>query len=130
MATRSTRRFADTRTPETVARLYANENFPLPSVMALRGLGHDVVTTADAGQAGRGTPDAEVLRFATGEGRALLTLNRRHFIRLHQADTRHAGLIVCTYDPDFAALAQRIDVAIRGAEGLAGRLIRISRAAS
>lgn len=28
-----------------MARLYSNENFPLPVVVALRALGHDVVTT-------------------------------------------------------------------------------------
>jgi hypothetical protein len=36
-----------------VARLFADENFPLPVVEALRRLGHDVVTMADAGKAGK-----------------------------------------------------------------------------
>jgi hypothetical protein len=31
------------------ARLYSNENFPLPAVEALRQLGHDVLTTRDVG---------------------------------------------------------------------------------
>ncbi len=110
-----------------MAQLYANENFPFPSVEELRRLGHDVLTTTEAGQAGRGTPDPDVLRFATAQGRALITLNRRHFIRLHERDTRHAGLIVCTFDPDFSALAQRIDAALRKQAALAGQLIRISR---
>ena len=30
-----------------MARLYANENFPLPVVNELRRLGHDVLTTQD-----------------------------------------------------------------------------------
>ena len=29
-----------------IARLYANENFPLPVVFALRELGHDVLTSS------------------------------------------------------------------------------------
>jgi hypothetical protein len=66
-----------------VARLYSNENFPLPVVTALRSLGHDVLTTLEAGMSGQAVPDDEVLSFATTEGRALLTLNRRHFVRLH-----------------------------------------------
>ena len=50
-----------------MARLYSNENFPLPVVEALRRRGHDVLTTLEAGQANRGIPDDEVLRFATAE---------------------------------------------------------------
>lgn len=63
-----------------MARLYADENFPLPVVQALRRLGHDVLTSLDAGNAGRAVPDDEVLAFAVAGGRAVLTLNRRHFV--------------------------------------------------
>jgi Domain of unknown function (DUF5615) len=59
-----------------MARLYANENFPLPVVEELRQLGYDVLTTSESGKAGVAIPDAEVLAFAVAEGRALLTLNR------------------------------------------------------
>jgi hypothetical protein len=34
-----------------VAALYADENFPLEVVEALRRLGHDVLTALEAGQA-------------------------------------------------------------------------------
>jgi uncharacterized protein DUF5615 len=44
--------------------LYANENFPLPTVEALRQLGHDVQTSQDAGRANRKIPDEEVLEYA------------------------------------------------------------------
>ena len=67
-----------------MARLYANENFPLPVVEALRRLGHDVLTIEDSGKGGQRLPDEEVLDYAIGETRALLTLNRKHFIRLHE----------------------------------------------
>jgi len=49
-----------------VARLFADENFPLPVVEALRRLGHDVVAMADVGKAGRSLTDEAVLVFAAG----------------------------------------------------------------
>jgi hypothetical protein len=36
-----------------MARLYANENFPLPAVEELRCLGHEVLTSSESGNAGR-----------------------------------------------------------------------------
>ena len=40
-----------------MARLYANENFPLPVVEHLRELGHDVLTTTEAGRHDQALPD-------------------------------------------------------------------------
>lgn len=91
-----------------MARLYSNENFPRQAVEALRLWGHDVLTVLEAGHAEQAISDAEVLAFATRENRLVLTLNRKHFIRLHQETPTHAGIIVCTFDPDFTAQAQRI----------------------
>ena len=48
-----------------IARLYSNENFPLPAVFALRRLGHDVLTSRESGMANDAVPDNEVLDFAT-----------------------------------------------------------------
>jgi hypothetical protein len=39
----------------------------------------------------------------------------------------HAGIVVCTFDPDFASQANRIHAAVLGPESLAGRLVRINR---
>jgi len=110
-----------------VPRLYANENFPFRVVGALRSLGHDVLTVAEAGLAGRSVPDEEVLAFASREERALLTLNRRDFIRLHGRSSEHAGIIVCTLDADSEGQAQRIHEAILGSVELRGKLIRVNR---
>jgi predicted nuclease of predicted toxin-antitoxin system len=110
-----------------MARLYSNENFPLPVVERLRVLGHDVLTIQETGKADQALPDNEVLQFATKDNRAVLTLNRRHFIRLHRENTQHAGIIVCTVDADFAGQAERIDKAIRAQSSLVGQLIRINR---
>jgi len=76
-----------------VARFYSNENFPLPVVEALRRLGHEVLTTQETGEVVRAQPDAAVLAFAATTDRVLLTLNRRHFIRLHLDGTPHAGIV-------------------------------------
>lgn len=108
-----------------MARLYANENFPRPVVELLRAMGHDVVTVQEADE--RATRDEEVLDFANRNVRAVLTINRKHFIRLHKQSADHCGIIVCTYDPDFAGQAGRIADAISGEATLTGKLIRVNR---
>jgi hypothetical protein len=110
-----------------MARLYANENFPLPVVERLRVLGHDVLTVRESGKADQAMPDSAVLGFATAQQRAVLTLNRLHFIRLHRQLPEHAGIVVCTFDRDFAGQAERIHVALAGDSPLEGRLIRVNR---
>jgi len=110
--------------------LYANENFPLPVVEELRRLGHDVLTLQETGKAGQALPDETVLELAAQDDRALLTLNRKHFVRLHAHRPDHAGIIACTVDPDFAGQARRIDQAIKAVGQLRGRLLRVNRPAS
>src|SRR2546428_13578492 len=112
-----------------MARCYTNEDLPLPTVEALRRLGHDVLTAAESGRAGQAITDADVLAFAVAGQRIVVTLNRRHFIRLHQTTPRHAGIVVCTFDPDFAALAQRIHTALEAHPQMAGQLVRVNRPA-
>jgi hypothetical protein len=107
--------------------LYSNENFPWPAVEQLRQLGHDVLTTNDAGNAGQAIPDEKVLKFATQGGRAVVTINRRHFVALHKSTPKHAGIIVCTFDADFKGLASRIHDAVRGLESMDNQLIRVNR---
>ena len=110
-----------------MTRLYTNENFPLPVVEALRQLGHDVLTSLDAGNAGQSLPDHTVLAFAVAHQRAVLTINRKHFIRLHRENPDHAGVIVCTFDLDFVGQAERIDDAIKTLPDLTGQLVRVNR---
>jgi len=113
-----------------MARFYSNENFPLPAVLELRRLGHDVMTVAEAGGAGIPMTDAEVLSFATADARAVITLNRRHFLALHRQRTNHAGIVVCTVDPDFTALARHIHEALAPFhDDLSGQLVRVTRRA-
>ncbi len=110
-----------------MARVYTDEDFPGPAARRLRELGHDVLTAREAGNADRHMPDLEVLRFAHAQGRSVLTLNRRDFIRLHNSGTDHSGIVVCTDDKDYIGLAIRADQALRENEALAGKLIRVTR---
>lgn len=91
-----------------MARLYTNENFPRPVAEELRRLGHDVLTVQEAGLSGKAVPDEQVLDFVRNQERAVITLNRKHFLRLHQERPDHSGIIVCTFDPDFPGQARRI----------------------
>lgn len=113
-----------------MALLYADEDFPHPVADALRSLGHDVLTAQAAGQANQKIPDAQVLAHAASLDRAVLTHNRRDFMRLHQASAKHAGIIVCTHDADAEALARRIHEAMVKVPDLHGQLVRIIRSSS
>ena len=93
-------------------KLYVNENFPMPVIFHLRQLGYDVLTSLEAGNANQRIPDDKVLEFATHQDRVLLTLNRRDFIKLHRQNPIHSGIIVCTEDANFQALANRIHLEI------------------
>jgi len=110
-----------------MAHLLADENFPLPAVESLRTLGHSVITLQEAAKGNQSTSDSEVLKFGSTQGMAVLTLNRRHFVRLHAEFADHAGIIVCTFDPNFTALAQRIHTLIQVESPLNGKLLRVNR---
>src|SRR5947209_3172889 len=110
-----------------MVQLHADEDFSFALVQELRRLGHDVRTAKEAGMANQRIPDTDVLARATTDGRAVLTFNRRHFKRLHQLTPTHAGIIVCTRDDDTAALAARIDAAIRAAGKLDGKLLLVNK---
>jgi hypothetical protein len=107
--------------------LYADENFPFPVVEGLRNLGHDVLTSYEAGMANQGIPDPAVLTFAISQKRTVLTRNRWHFIRLHTRIQPHSGIIVCSDDPDYLAQANRIHDALVLCPSLDNQLIRISK---
>lgn len=109
--------------------LYADENFPLRVVEELRRLGHDVITAYEDGKANQSVTDRELLERATEIGRALLTLNRLDFKRLHFQYPEHAGIIICTEDPDRRGQAERINESISSSGDLAGQLVRVYRPA-
>ncbi|MBD1814458.1 DUF5615 family PIN-like protein [Microcoleus sp. AT3-A2] len=111
-----------------MAGLYADEQFPRVVVELLRALGHDVLTVQEASNANLGIPDEDVLAFAVTKERAVLTLNRIDFIRLHASQPNHAGIIVCKDDQqDRQRMATRISEAISNVETLRGMLVRVNR---
>ena len=112
-----------------MARLYSDENFRHAVVLELRRRGQDVLTAYEAGNAGQKIPDPDVLAFAVSQGRAVLTFNRWHFIKLHRMAQPHHGIVVCTIDPDVVALADRIHQALLSCPNLDNQLLRINRPA-
>lgn len=108
-------------------QFYADENFPLFVVAELRNLGHDVLTAFEDGRANQKIPDDEILQRAAELGRAVLTINRKDFRKLHESDDHHAGIFICTLDADFTGQAQRIAEKVLEIKNAAGQLIRVYR---
>jgi predicted nuclease of predicted toxin-antitoxin system len=111
-----------------MARLLADEQFPRHAVELLRTFGHDVLTIQEAGKAG--ISDDMVLDFATLENRAVLTINRRDFFKLHQIKPEHAGIIACKDDLDWNRLATNINTVIFPESTLMGKVFRVNRFSS
>ena len=114
-----------------MARLYANENFPQGVVQRLRSLGHEVLTVLEAGNANAAISDADVLAFAVTNQLAVITLNRRDFIRLHllyqSTGSEHCGIIVCKQDNNLLRQADMIHSAIVSSNSLQNQLLRVTR---
>jgi hypothetical protein len=108
-------------------RLLADENFPFPVVEALRGFGYDILRLNDLGKAGQALTDVAVLKLASDDSRAVLTLNRKDFVRLHQSIPDHSGIVVCSFDLDFDGQAKRIRAALAAHSLIAGQLLRVNR---
>lgn len=96
-------------------------------VIALRSRGHNVLTATEAGNANVSIPDEQVLEYAIQTERALLTINRWDFVRLHKRNVRHFGIVACTQDADTTGQAERIHTAVEREGDLRGKLVRINR---
>lgn len=110
-----------------IARLYSNENFPIDIVKKLCYLGHDVLTSYQAGQANQGIPDDDVLKFAHQQERVVITLNREDFISLHRDGKEHSGIIICKDDRDYDAQASKVHELILNTPELKSRLFRVKK---
>ena len=106
-----------------MARLYADEGFPIEIVRALRNLGHDVLTVQQADRRGHGDPS--VLAFATSQGRTVLTRNRQDFVRIARSGVGHAGIVACTEDFDWVSQAARIDALLKITPDPAGKVLKV-----
>jgi len=110
-----------------MASFYTNENFPIKAAQFLRELGHDVLASHEAGNANQRIPDEGAIEFAAKAGRIVLTLNRRDFIEAHGKISNHAGIIVCTQNPNEREQSEQIDTVVREMGDLTGKLARINR---
>lgn len=108
-----------------MANLYADEQFPRQVVELLRSFKHNVLTVQEAKNTG--VSDEAILDFAISQNRAVLTLNRRDFFRLHRSTLKHCGIIACVDDRNRQRMAENINLAILEAETLANQLIRVYR---
>lgn len=106
-------------------RFYANENLAAELVNELRRLGHDVLTSREAGNANQGIPDDVVLSTAAADGRCVVTFNRDDFLALHRDSKDHGGIVVCKDDPDRIGLARVLHDYLVGQHSLHNRLIRV-----
>lgn len=111
-------------------RVLANENFPRPSVLALRALGVDVESVAESMP---GATDRVVLKHAVGTGRWLLTFDRDYgelvFLRAVPPPPAIVFLRQGPYPPGWAgqavyALLQRPDFAFGHLVVISGRTVR------
>jgi predicted nuclease of predicted toxin-antitoxin system len=107
-----------------MAALLADENYPLDVVIALRTLGHDVVRVQEIGL--DHAPDDVILTRATAVGRAVIS-HDRDYRRLHCTHRPHAGIVLCSVDLDFPALALRIHQKLLSAPTLTNQLLRVYR---
>lgn len=107
--------------------LLKDEDFPLGAFLKLKELGHDVLTLNDLELNDQKFPDAAVLDEATSLNRAVVTHNRRDFIKLHRGRTKpHSGIIVCTRFADDGDLADAVHATINNVD-VFDQLIRIIR---
>ena len=108
-------------------QFYADENFPFDVVAELRNLKHDCLTAFEDGRANQKITDEKVLERATELERAILTINRIDFKKLHNTDNNHAGIVICTFDADFIGQANRIDAVCNDLPEIKGQLVRVYR---
>jgi len=77
-------------------RFFTDEDIYRATTLSLRSAGFDVVSTPESGRLGES--DESQLQWASSEGRAIITFNVAHFVRLHtewmHQARNHAGVIV------------------------------------
>jgi predicted nuclease of predicted toxin-antitoxin system len=109
-----------------MARLLGDENFPEPVQLELRHLGHDVASLADIGLSQRSSSDEEILMAASNSKRILLTLDRG-LSRLWSRHEASPGIIVCSFDADFAGMARRIHALLSNTDRVDGKVVQLGR---
>src|SRR4051812_39992850 len=113
-----------------MAQILADEDVPARLSAELRLLGHAVtmVRQIDSSKSGSGISDRGVLTYAMERSWIVLTLNERHFRRLHKDIGWHSGIVIVKPENDgkrLTRLAKCIDVKLKSADDVRGRLFTI-----
>jgi len=120
-ARKSKTRFARTKTPELVTAAVGQGGI-------LRGGCQPPLSLYSANLSNSDEASGTRTRSSYRSGnRAVLTINRKHFITLHHQMPAHCGIVVCSLDADFAGQANRIHQAVSQHADLTGVLIRVNR---
>jgi predicted nuclease of predicted toxin-antitoxin system len=86
-------------------KFLADENFPFPSVVLLRGAGHDVKHVGDVAS---GSPDETVVALANEEGRTILTFDGDiGTLAIAREQPAHGGIVyfrIFSYKPETPGL--------------------------
>jgi hypothetical protein len=81
----------------------------------------------DAGNANQGIPDEDVLAFATSQNRAVITQNRKDFIRLHNQGLNQLGIVSCSKNLDWDSFSTEIARVLSIRDSIAGEVVRVTR---
>ncbi|MEB3123880.1 MAG: DUF5615 family PIN-like protein [Snowella sp.] len=106
-------------------RFYSNENLSFILVKELRDLGHNVLTSYEAGNANQRIPDERVLAEATMNNRCVVTFNRDDFLQLHRSGIEHSGIIIFKDDRDRLSQVLTLQKYLITQQTLQNRLIRV-----
>lgn len=107
--------------------LFADEDVYKRLVDDLRNNGADVLTIKDEGLDNTGMEDGAVLELAKVYDRALITFNRKDFIRLHKSGIEHAGIIICKRNTPHQSIVKKIVALVSEEDEFYGRLFRITQ---
>ena len=119
-----------------MAPVYVDEDVDEDIARALAALGHDAISTRQAGN--KGQSDSEQLAYSGRQRRVMVTCNRRDFEALHEAwrvcarewnvsaRPLHHGILVVPNERniDIQSIAAAIDEKLRSGESVADQILR------
>lgn len=117
-------------------RYFLDEDITDAVAAGLRARDVDAISVHEIGRNNQGIADEEQLRFATEQGRVLVTYNRDDFqildARWFTEGKRHAGIVWCTEEiigrPGIGELVRALAVMSEAFDDLAGLCLPVQRA--
>ena len=108
-----------------MTRLFADENIPPRIVQGLQNHGVDIITTTDAQLDNRKTSDPDILAYASGVGRAVITFDRGDYKKLHQQSNAHSGIILLKQNMPLPMLIEKVAALALSQADLSGKVHRV-----